>query len=148
MMARMEPHTLIAHRLSQVTIGEPRAIEALTMVPLLGGPEVEQLPRYLTLDDAVARAWTEVTEISDQGSVPQLTVVNRAQQPVFILDGEELLGAKQNRIVNLSILVPPQATIGSPVSCAEAGRWRARSRAFRPPRARSTRRDARSGWRR
>jgi hypothetical protein len=131
MMAPMEPHTTIARTLSQITIGAPKAIDALTMIPLLGGPHVEQLPRYLTLDDAIARAWTEVTEISDQGSVPQLTVVNRAPQPVFILDGEELLGAKQNRVVNLSILVPPQATLGIPVSCVEAGRWRARSRAFR-----------------
>lgn len=122
--------TPIAHTLSQVTLGQPKVIDALTMIPLVGGPGAERLPGYLTLDDAIARAWTEVTEISDQGSVPQLTVVNRAPEPVFILDGEELLGAKQNRVVNLSILVPAQATLGIPVSCVEAGRWRARSRAF------------------
>ena len=40
-----------------------------------------------------------------------------------ILDGEELVGAKQNRIVNVTILVPPHAEIVIPVSCIEAGRW-------------------------
>jgi hypothetical protein len=37
------------------------------------------------------------------------------------LDGEELVGAKQNRIV--TILVAPQSEIVIPVSCIEAGRW-------------------------
>ena len=46
------------------------------------------------------------------------------------MDGEELLGAKQNRIVNLTILVAANSELTIPVSCVEAGRWRARSRAF------------------
>ena len=76
------------------------------------------------------RREVEITEVSDQGSVPELRVVNRGARPVLILDGEELLGAKQNRIVNLTILVPALAELTIPVSCVEAGRWRARSRAF------------------
>jgi hypothetical protein len=35
--------------------------------------------------------------------VPDLRVVNRAGKMVLILDGEELVGAKQNRIVNTTI---------------------------------------------
>ncbi|HSP90873.1 MAG TPA: DUF6569 family protein, partial [Vicinamibacterales bacterium] len=45
-------------------------------------------------------------------------------------DGEELVGAKQNRIVNLTILVAAQQTLHIPVSCVEAGRWARRSREF------------------
>lgn len=41
----------------------------------------------------------------------------------MILDGEELVGAKQNRIVNVTILVPPEKEIVIPVTCVEAGRW-------------------------
>ena len=37
--------------------------------------------------------------------MPELRVVNRAGRMVLILDGEELVGAKQNRIVNTTILV-------------------------------------------
>lgn len=43
--------------------------------------------------------------------------------PVLVLDGEELVGAKQNRIVNVTILVPPWSELVIPVSCIEAGRW-------------------------
>ena len=49
---------------------------------------------------------------------------------MLILDGEELVGAKQNRIVNLTILVAAQQTLHIPVSCVEAGRWARRSREF------------------
>jgi hypothetical protein len=86
---------------------------------------------YAILDDALASGAVEITEISDQGSVPDLRVVNRGPQPVLIVDGEELLGAKQNRVVNLSILVPAQSELTIPVSCVEAGRWRARSKSFK-----------------
>ena len=50
---------------------------------------------------------------------------------MLIFDGEELVGAKQNRIVNTTILVGVGETI-LPVSCVEQGRWSHRSRAFAP----------------
>ena len=120
----------IAHALEQITLGDPVTFENITMIPLLGPASAEQEPFYLTLDEALAQGWTEITEISEQGSVPELRVINKGAKPVFILDGEELLGAKQNRIVNLSILVAAKTTVTIPVSCVEAGRWRSRSRAF------------------
>jgi len=41
------------------------------------------------------------------------------------MDGEYLFGAKQDRTVNLSVLVPGNTIINLPVSCVEAGRWSA-----------------------
>ena len=120
----------IAHALDAVTLGDPVTFANITMIPLLGAAAVEREPFYLTLDEALAQGWTEITEVSEQRSVPDLRVINKGAKPVFILDGEELLGAKQNRVVNLSILVPAKGTLTIPVSCVEAGRWRARSRAF------------------
>ena len=49
---------------------------------------------------------------------------------VLLLDGEELVGAKQNRVLNLTILAPAQRTTVVPVSCVESGRWRHVSRGF------------------
>jgi hypothetical protein len=120
----------VAHALSSIILGDPVTFEKLTMIPLVGPPTVEEEPDYLTLDEALAQNWAEVTEVSEQGSVPELRVVNKGTKPLFILDGEELVGAKQNRVVNLTILVPAATTLTIPVSCVEAGRWRARSRAF------------------
>jgi hypothetical protein len=64
-----------------------------------------------------------VTELSGGGSVPELSITNTAELPVLLVDGEELVGAKQNRVLNLSILVPAKHTMAIPVSCVEAGRW-------------------------
>ncbi len=123
-------HTLIAQTLSSVTLGDPSIVKTLTMFPLLGPATVEQEPFYLTLDQALGDGWTEITEVSEQGSVPHLRVINKGLKPVFILEGDELIGAKQNRVVNLTILVAAETTVTIPVSCVEAGRWSARSRAF------------------
>ena len=57
------------------------------------------------------------------GSVPELKVFNGLSQPVLLLDGEELIGAKQNRVLNLTIMVPADTEMMIPVSCVEAGRW-------------------------
>jgi len=123
-------NNLIARTLESITLGTPSSCDSITMCPLMGPHAVEQEPFYLTLDQALGDGWTEITEMSEQGSVPELRVVNKGTRPVFILDGEELVGAKQNRVVNLTILVPAKTTLTIPVSCVEAGRWRARSRAF------------------
>jgi hypothetical protein len=101
------------------------------MFPLvLRNDEQPGVAGYRTLDDALSRGEVEITEISEQGSVPELQLVNRGSRPVLIVDGEELVGAKQNRVVNLTILVAAQPELTIPVSCVEAGRWRAKSRAF------------------
>jgi hypothetical protein len=84
-------------------------------------------PDYLLLDEALERGCARVSEVSEQGSVPELRFVNECDRSVLLIDGEELVGAKQNRILNLSILVPAHKTIVVPVSCVEAGRWHAQS---------------------
>ena len=62
--------------------------------------------------------------------MPELKFTNDCDQPVLLMDGEELVGAKQNRILNLTVLAPAGKTINIPVSCVEAGRWHARSAEF------------------
>jgi hypothetical protein len=53
--------------------------DQLAMFPLLAGSgDADLLPTYSVLDDALAKGWTEITEISEQGSVPELSVLNRA----------------------------------------------------------------------
>ncbi len=113
---------------SVLTIGAPQVAGHLTMVPLLRREPAALA--YLSFAAALKRALVEVTELGDGGSVPEVEVVNRGDLPVLFLDGEALVGAKQNRVLNLSVLVPARATTVIPVSCVEAGRWSPRSRAF------------------
>ena len=114
--------------LTSVTLGPEVTFDNLTMIPLLGTRAAPK--EYAVLDDALASGAVEITEISEHGSVPELRVVNRGRCPVLIVDGEELVGAKQNRVVNLTILVAAGSELMIPVSCVEAGRWRSRSRTF------------------
>ena len=56
-------------------------------------------------------------------SVPTLVVNNPNGTPVLITEGETLNGGWQNRVVNVSVLVPAGSELDIPVSCVEAGRW-------------------------
>jgi hypothetical protein len=124
------PTNPVAAAIAAVTLGPEVVVDNLTMIPLLLSTLEPSTLEYLVLDEALASGLVEITEVSEQGSVPDLKFINRGPRPVLIVDGEELLGAKQNRIVNLTILVAANSELTIPVSCVEAGRWRSRSRSF------------------
>ena len=77
---------------------------------------------YLTLRRGISAGFVEVTEceISTVGTV---LARNNANIPLVLIDGDEILGAKQNRIMNSSLIVPPKTTLPVSVSCTEQGRW-------------------------
>jgi len=120
--------SVVAECLSQIRLGEPQIHNNLALFPLLSKDNVE--PRYKLLDEALEQGSARVTEVSEAGTVPELKFVNDGEQSVLLLDGEELVGAKQNRILNLSVLAPARQTILIPVSCVEAGRWHEDSAEF------------------
>jgi hypothetical protein len=126
--------TLVEIALAGVSIGEASSFRNLTVFPLVTHDETPA--PYLTLDEALALGGIRVTEVSESASVSGLRVVNTLDRPVLLLDGEEIVGAKQNRVFNLTILVPAAAELLVPVSCVEAGRWSHVSDSFMPaPRA-------------
>jgi hypothetical protein len=102
-------------------LGEPQAHGSLTVVPLSFWSD--RGPRYETLSAALRAGTFHVTEVSDGGSVPKLRVVNEGATGVLMLDGEELVGAKQNRVLNAAVFVREKSSMVVPVSCVEAGRW-------------------------
>ena len=71
-----------------------------------------------------------VEEVNESGSVPNLAVTNKCKRPLLIPEGEILIGAKQNRVINVTVLVAAGVKFVLPVSCVEAGRWRYKSRHF------------------
>jgi hypothetical protein len=112
---------IIKGYLEAVKIGRHQTHKNLTLFPLLSTYALDL--DYVLLEEALAAGVVEVVEVSKEGSVPDLKVVNNSPGMVLILDGEELVGAKQNRIVNTTILIAGNTTVVIPVSCVESGRW-------------------------
>jgi hypothetical protein len=90
----------------------------------------ERAHDYVTLDEALEQQILEVTEISEGGSVPTLKVFNKSVRMVFLMAGEELVGGKQDRVLNSSMMVPGKTEVPIPVTCVEVGRWGYKSRKF------------------
>ena len=114
--------------LDTLAIGEPLGNHGLTIFPLFW-PE-SHFPDYCLLSQAIADGLAVVEEANESGSVPHLRLTSRCDRPILVPEGEILIGAKQNRVVNLTVLVAPHAQFALPVSCVEQGRWRYKSRAF------------------
>jgi hypothetical protein len=108
---------------SRIEIGRSSQFRNLTLFPLVRRSTPTQPLDYLLLEDGIAQGKVRVTELHGGGSVPELRLENTVDLPVLLVDGEELVGAKQNRVLNLTILAPAQSTTVIPVSCVEVGRW-------------------------
>jgi hypothetical protein len=114
--------------LPTLEVGEPIDHDGLAVFPLFadGAGQVE----YSLAEEALAGGTAVIEEVSEAGSVPDLLVENRGTNRILLLEGEELKGAKQNRILNTSVLVAAHSKLKIPVSCVEQGRWRYSDRHF------------------
>src|SRR5688572_14423893 len=101
------------------TLGEPQVAGPLAVFPVFG-PE----PRlhYRAFAQATSLG-AFVKELDEGASVRELVVENPTDLPALIYEGEEVLGAQQNRTFDASVLVASGARIRLPVSCLERGRW-------------------------
>lgn len=108
-------------------LGEPVEHRAIVVAPLF--PRRDPVAEYITLDEALPRG-LRIREVDEKGSVPELVVENPLEERVLLYDGEELVGAKQDRILNVSVLVEARSQVTIPVSCVEEGRWSWRSPVF------------------
>lgn len=118
----------IATFLTAAKLARKQYYKNLTLFPLLA-PNAAK-PDYLTLEQALEGNRVQISELDQDGSVPELRLINKGAQKVLIVEGEELVGAKQNRIVNATFLVAAGSKTVIPVSCVEQGRWRYDSNQF------------------
>ena len=110
---------------SSIRVGAPLVHEALSVFPLFG--DGEAAVAYRLAVDALADGSLLVEEVGEEGLVTELEVENRGNVPALFLEGEELVGAKQDRVVNTTVLIAPGCRMRIPVSCVEQGRWAYRS---------------------
>ena len=112
---------IIVNFLSKLELGDLQTFNNIAIIQLFSS--VNHSPQYLSLGEAMGKGFLTVTEVSQGGAVPEIKVMNKTSFPVLLLDGEELAGAKQNRVLNTTILLMENSETIIPVSCTEHGRW-------------------------
>lgn len=106
-----------ANRISTPTVHENIAVYFVHGQSSLG-------PVPATLQEALARGDVDVVET---GNVRELQIENKGNEPVFVQFGDLVKGGKQDRVLTVSLVLPPKSgrvPIGS--YCVEQGRWSAR----------------------
>jgi len=104
-------------------VGEPARSGGLWFVPVFNdgaGPDADML------EEGISSGATKVSEVGTGGIVGEIVVEHKGARRLLIIDGEVVMGAKQDRIFNASFIVDPGMTVHVPVSCVEHGRWHAR----------------------
>ncbi len=95
--------------------------DGLTIIPV-DSHRPNEVPDYLTLDQAQDTEGAITIDEADQRTVPTVDVVTGPTK-VLIIDGDTIVGGAQNRVINVTILLPAAAKTPIPVSCLEQGRW-------------------------
>lgn len=108
--------------IARLHIGRPVSLGPVTAVPFFLLPGACDTDADL-LGEGISSGRTTVSEVSSGGIVGRVLVHHRGPRPLLLLHGEEVVGAKQNRIFNASFVVAPGVATEVPVSCVESGRW-------------------------
>lgn len=120
--------TEINDLLNNLHVGDAYSYKNLTIYPILN--KVKSNVAYVSPEGLLKSSLIEITEIDKGGSVPELLLKNNSEDKIFFWDGIELIGAKQNRVLNVSILIKEHSQVIVPVSCVEQNRWSYKTRNF------------------
>jgi len=124
------PEKVVGSYISSLKIGFPIEYKNLKIFPLEMAP-IPLFKDFTILDEAMDRGWLKIREIGN-GNVNQVEIKNNGDEPVFILTGEMITGAKQDRMIKEDILLPPNSGwIKVDVYCVEHGRWVSVSEEFK-----------------
>jgi len=103
-------------------VEEPVAHDNLAIYFIKGTSETGPVPR--TLDEALEKGAVKVHETQE---VSELEIENTGDEAIFVHAGDIVKGGQQDRVLTVTILVPPKSG-RIPISsyCVERGRWSAR----------------------
>ena len=87
---------------------------------------------FLPAGPAIEAGDLIIKELDHSGDVNNLLAINNTDNNYLLTDMDLLQGAKQNRVVNISVLVHPRTQKKISVSCVERSRWRYDTPQFKP----------------
>lgn len=103
-------------------LGQSVFLRNLRLVPVLVNGNGSGDITVATVAEALGPGTSRFTEL-ETPTVNEISFENGGDLPVLMIDGEEITGAMQNRIVSRSTLAAARSTTSVPVICAEQGRW-------------------------
>lgn len=111
----------IQDTLHNLKLGEVTTSGLMSVIPIYLGhsPEYD----YTTLPGVTSQGSVKISELPDGATVPELLINNDSDQNVMLIDGDEVIGSKQNRALNATVVVQAHTEMHIPVSCTESGRW-------------------------
>lgn len=99
-----------------------------TIIPLKSF--IKSRLEYISLEEALASKKLTLIGVDNHGCVNAIIAINNSRDYILLVEGDVLVGSKQNRSLNTTILLEPSCKSKIPVSCIESGRWRFTSRFF------------------
>jgi hypothetical protein len=78
---------------------------------------------FLTLDEGLKEGLVTISEQQNE-RVGALCIDNQSERPLYLQEGERLVGGKQDRTIVSSLVIPPRSGKTSvPTFCVEQSRW-------------------------
>ncbi len=130
MLFAKRPEQVVKNYMERLKIGVPVEYKNLKIYPLEMVMNISTKD-FLTLDEAMDKGWLKIREVGS-GNVNQVEIKNNGDEPIFILTGEMITGAKQDRMIKADVLLPANSGwIKVEVFCVEHGRWVEVSKEFK-----------------
>ena len=105
--------------LQHLSLAERQNYENMTVVPILSDTNTPF--DVLDLKEGLKMGLVKIEEC-DNSNIEQVKLKNNSISPLILLDGEEIAGSLQNRIISQTMIIAPKSEIKIPVNCSEKGR--------------------------
>ena len=95
---------IIQETIDSLSIGAAVEYGPMAMYPLLMRSDLASRSnlKYTNLEEVLRSEKAIIREVSGSGSVPELLFQNYSEWDILLVEGDHLVGAKQNRTLNLS----------------------------------------------
>ena len=110
------------YNFSNPKIKKPHLLGGLKLYPVCL-EDVSLSEDIMLLDDLMDKQEIQAFEVSEEGSVQNIGLKNLSHFHTLVIDGEAVIGAKQNRIAQTTMVLAPNSETVIPVNCVERGRW-------------------------
>lgn len=105
--------------LKHLSLAKRQDYENITVVPILSDTDTPF--DVLDLKKGLKMGLVTIGEC-DSTNVEKVKLKNNSISPLILLDGEEIAGSLQNRIISQTMIIAPKSEIKIPVNCSEKGR--------------------------